>query len=584
MKRKTKTLTSCLRWMTLSLGLTLYAPVLQAQGTQPDPNFHIYLCFGQSNMEGNAAVTAANKEGISQRFKVMGICSSDLSHNNRQPGRWYKAVPPLCRWNTGLTPADYFGRTLCDSLPDSIRVGIVMVALGGASIDAFDKEKYKDEYATCADWFRSYMDCYDKNPYGRLVAMAQKAMKNGVIKGILFHQGETNNGQLTWLPRVQKVYTDLLADLGLSPQSVPLLAGEMLRQEEGGCCWGHNTLIHRLPTFIPNSFVVSSEGCHGNGTDALHFSNEGYQELGRHYAKTMLDILQRYGGLSDETAWKEQTESIYSEKESLTVLAGGYAELPLMARMTDGRTANICHKATYDVDDSTRLSVENGYLHPMAETETEVKANYQKSDGTVLQTTLHVTASMFPLKKEIINPSIYSTGTFNETTQALKTGEYGYGGWIYPTPLNLTHLTDGFIVINLKRNQSCNATLKLYDSYDYWAKAYEYKLGSGRSFVVPLNSLKKTDGQPLDLSHICMSGLWSDGKQAIYIQDMYLSTDGKTPAVGIQAAETDGSRRILSRNYYNMNGQMTSQPQPGLTIVRETLSDGTVRTRKIQAR
>ena len=41
----------------LALSLACVTCVAMAQGTgKPDPNFYIYLCFGQSNMEGNARI------------------------------------------------------------------------------------------------------------------------------------------------------------------------------------------------------------------------------------------------------------------------------------------------------------------------------------------------------------------------------------------------------------------------------------------------------------------------------------------------------------------------------------------------
>ena len=82
---------------------------------------------------------------------MMAVCSGIYSGLQRNAGYWYTAIPPLCRSNTGLTPADYFGRVLVDSLPDSIKVGIIMVAIGGASIDAFDKVNYKAYYDSGVD-------------------------------------------------------------------------------------------------------------------------------------------------------------------------------------------------------------------------------------------------------------------------------------------------------------------------------------------------------------------------------------------------------------------------------------------------
>ena len=38
---------------------------------KPDPNFQIYLCFGQSNMEGNAAIEDIDRTGVNPRFMAM---------------------------------------------------------------------------------------------------------------------------------------------------------------------------------------------------------------------------------------------------------------------------------------------------------------------------------------------------------------------------------------------------------------------------------------------------------------------------------------------------------------------------------
>ena len=110
----------------ISLISFLGAVAMQAQ----DPDFHIYLCFGQSNMEGNARIEQQDLEGVSDRFKMMATV--DDQERGRVKGQWYTAVPPLCRQNTGLTPADYFGRTLVEKLPENVKVGVINVAIGGA--------------------------------------------------------------------------------------------------------------------------------------------------------------------------------------------------------------------------------------------------------------------------------------------------------------------------------------------------------------------------------------------------------------------------------------------------------------------
>lgn len=255
-----------------------------------DPNFHIYLCFGQSNMEGNAAIEGKDRVGVDPRFMMMAAV--DMPSSKRKKGEWYTAYPPLCRDYTGLTPADYFGRTMVENLPESIKVGVINVAVGGASIDLFDQDKCADYIKKEADWFKNYCSEYGNDPYKVLVTMAKKAQQNGVIKGILLHQGCTNNGQKDWPVRVKRIYVRLLHDLGLNEEETPLLIGELLSQEKGGVCWGHNSVIAKTHPVIPNSYVISSKDCPG-ASDGLHFTAEGYRMIGKRYAEKMLEILDK---------------------------------------------------------------------------------------------------------------------------------------------------------------------------------------------------------------------------------------------------------------------------------------------------
>lgn len=257
---------------------------------QGNPNFHVYLAFGQSNMEGNAAVEAQDKVNVPERFKMMAAV--DFNNPSRKKGNWYTAIPPLCRQGTGLTPCDYFGRYLVENLPEDVEVGVINVAVGGARIELFMQE-YKDEYiAGEADWFKNYCAQYGNDPLGRLIEMGKKAQEVGVIKGILLHQGESNNGASDWCQKVAKVYKRICYYLGLNPEEVPLLAGETLYADMGGGCSWHNVAaLPNLKKEIPNSYVISAKDIPGNGVDAWHFSAAGYRELGKRYGEQMLEIL-----------------------------------------------------------------------------------------------------------------------------------------------------------------------------------------------------------------------------------------------------------------------------------------------------
>lgn len=260
------------------------------QSSAPDPNFQIYLCFGQSNMEGNAAIEAQDKTGVNPRF--MAMYTLDNAQAGWTMGLWHTAVPPQARPYTRLSVVDYFGRKMVENLPEEVKVGTITVAVGGASIDLFDKDKYQAYLndANTADWLRNYAKEYGGNPYGRLIELAKMAQQKGVIKGILLHQGETNNCDQTWPSKVKKIYENILADLGLDAKNVPLLVGELGQKDQGAACWGHNAIIDNIAATIPTAHVVSSKDCPLQ-SDRLHFTAEGYRMFGKRYADVMLELL-----------------------------------------------------------------------------------------------------------------------------------------------------------------------------------------------------------------------------------------------------------------------------------------------------
>jgi len=280
-----------LKAMALFCTATLQAAVTQPSSVgnhHPDQNFYIFLCFGQSNMEGAARPEAQDMVSPGPRFLLMPAV--DDAQRGRKMGEWCEATPPLCRPNNGLTPADYFGRTLIASLPDSIRVGVIHVAIGGIRIEGFMPDKIEQYAKTAPNWMVGMLKAYDNNPYERLVTLARKAQKDGVIKGVLMHQGESNTGDPEWATKVQTVYDRLLGDLQLKPEEVPLLAGEVVQAGGKGQCIAMNKQIDELPKTIHTAQVVKSDGC-TNLADNLHFDAAGYRELGCRYGELMARLL-----------------------------------------------------------------------------------------------------------------------------------------------------------------------------------------------------------------------------------------------------------------------------------------------------
>ena len=273
---------------TVLVAALLFIPFLRTTAAV-DPNFYIFLCFGQSNMEGAARPEAQDLQSPGPRFLLMPAV--DDPQRGRKMGEWCEAVPPLCRPNTGLTPADWFGRTMVKSLPEHIKIGVIHVAIGGIRIEGFMPSKIDNYVKTVApDWMKGMLEAYGNNPYKRLVDLARKAQQDGVIKGILMHQGESNTGDPDWAKKVQKVYDALCGDLKLKPEEAPLLAGQIVQAGGQGVCIGCKKQIDELPQTIHTAQVISSDDC-SNGSDRLHFDAAGYRELGCRYGEAMARFL-----------------------------------------------------------------------------------------------------------------------------------------------------------------------------------------------------------------------------------------------------------------------------------------------------
>ena len=270
------------RFVSLFFGLGVASSIFAA----PDPNFHIYLALGQSNMEGQGNIESQDKT-VDKRFQV--LWTTNETNCGKKLGQWSDAVPPLASCSSKLGPADYFGRTMVEKTDSQIRVGIVDVAVAGCSIQLFDSPISQSYMNQQAGWFKQKVEAYGGKPYERLIEMAKKAQEDGVIKGIIFHQGETDAGDGQWPSKVKKLYDRIIADLNLG-DDIPFLAGEVLRS---GMSSGANNNIAKLPQQSKNFYVISSEGFNqalGDGQN-VHFTSQEYRDFGKRYAEKMIEVL-----------------------------------------------------------------------------------------------------------------------------------------------------------------------------------------------------------------------------------------------------------------------------------------------------
>lgn len=237
-----------------------------AYAQQPDPNFELYILAGQSNMAGRGIVTDA--------YKAVG---SDKILMLTKDGKWVQAKHPIHfdKPSAGVGPGMAFGIEMAKDNPKA-KIGLIPTAVGGSPIES---------------WLPGALDrATNTHPYDDAVERIKLAMQAGVIKGIIWHQGESNSNRpdqvAKYLEQLKELITRFRALVG-NP-NLPFVAGELGRYRPFG---NINAEINKLPSVMPYTAVATTENLVHRG-DTLHFDGPSADEFGKRYAAKML-ILQK---------------------------------------------------------------------------------------------------------------------------------------------------------------------------------------------------------------------------------------------------------------------------------------------------
>jgi len=289
-------------------------------GEPPAGELHVFLAFGQSNMQGPGPIRRRDVADVTERWQIMNVVEGTYAGRHRARGQWYRAVPPLVipdanlpHWRdpftTGLGPLDHFGRTLAEKTPEGVTIGVIAVAHGDLALAAFHRTRAEEYFASGAGgegreanrpsntersgWTR-YRNAGYESLFYAIVSNARIAQQQGgAIKGIVVHQGESGRGltYTSWHEMLREIYDDMLAELGLEPNSIPILLGQLWNAGTGP--GGMLNADNRIQEYIPNAWVISSDGLTRGRpvNDNLHFGSEDLEEFGRRYAAKMFELV-----------------------------------------------------------------------------------------------------------------------------------------------------------------------------------------------------------------------------------------------------------------------------------------------------
>jgi len=221
----------------------------------PKEKLHVYLLIGQSNMAGRAPFTKEEARPIPRCFLL----------NDKDT--WEQASNPLNRYSTirkglgmqKMNPGYGFSLAMLAAEKD-VSLGLVVNAKGGTKIEQWKK---------------------GTRFYAEAVRRAKEAAKSGVLKGILWHQGESNaKNPDGYLEKLAKLVADLRADLGV--KDLPFVAGQVNNVP------AINDQIAKLPETVTNTGFASSEGL--KAMDRWHFDAKSMKLLGKRYAEAMIKL------------------------------------------------------------------------------------------------------------------------------------------------------------------------------------------------------------------------------------------------------------------------------------------------------
>lgn len=221
-------------------------------------DFHLYLLIGQSNMAGRGKMTAEDRQ------PVANVYSLDAQ------GAWRPAAHPLHFDKpkaAGVGLGLDFALAMQRESPKAT-IGLIPSAFGGTRLDQWEKG---DEL------------------YENAIKRVKIAMRCGVLKGVLWHQGESDSKQElapTYGARLAQLIASLRADLG--DENLPIVVGEMGRFRIPAPTTLINAQLNEAAEQIPRVGCASSVELNHNG-DSTHFDAASLKEFGRRYAEQMIE-------------------------------------------------------------------------------------------------------------------------------------------------------------------------------------------------------------------------------------------------------------------------------------------------------
>ena len=230
-------------------------------------NIWVFLLAGQSNMAGRAFV---EPQDTLPNERILTINKRNELILAKEPLHFYE--PGL----TGLDCGHSFGYCLLEKIPDSISVLILPTAVGGSSI---------------SQWIND-SNHRNVNLYSNFKEKLNIGQEHGIVKGILWHQGE-NDATSSETIDVYKNQLKILFDLfrnDANDLDLPILIGELGSFSRADTNFqAINRQIQEYVKTDNRACLIKTDDLNHKG-DHIHFDSKGQREMGKRFAEIYLHL------------------------------------------------------------------------------------------------------------------------------------------------------------------------------------------------------------------------------------------------------------------------------------------------------
>lgn len=257
-----------------ALALFVHTDTYAKKEKKAKGDYDVYLLIGQSNMAGRGTMLPEDQEPM-ENVWLLNDEGNPVPATN--PLNQYSSVRKSLK-SQQIGPGYSFAKTV--AAKTGRKILLVVNALGGSNIYAWkrDADLIKDKQSIGFE---------ERQLFDEAVRRGKQAQKYGTIKGILWHQGESNHGDVYYTETLSRIMSDMRKALD-APDAV-VVVGQIAQWVER--YQDFNVRIQKIAEDLPNSDWVSSEGL-GMQKDKSdpHFSREGQLILGERYAEKILEM------------------------------------------------------------------------------------------------------------------------------------------------------------------------------------------------------------------------------------------------------------------------------------------------------